>query len=115
MCRAGDVPAVARGQAAVSGRLSAHGVPSVAALHGTIATRAPLSFLSHTVLFARTQAGHDFVEGVHARVMDKPRRTPRWSPAKLSDVREADVDRYFAPLPAEEELRLLDHAGNAVP
>ncbi|MFC4607411.1 enoyl-CoA hydratase/isomerase family protein [Streptomyces maoxianensis] len=45
----------------------------------------------------------DLVEGVRAQVIDKDRR-PRWSPAELSAVTDADVDRFFAPL-GDDELR----------
>ena len=48
-------------------------------------------------------AGHDFYEGVRAVVVDKDQR-PRWQPATLSEVDDATVDRYFAPL-GEQELR----------
>lgn len=37
----------------------------------------------------------DFYEGVRAAVIDKD-RNPRWQPATLAEVREADLDRYFA-------------------
>ncbi|MDX3380662.1 enoyl-CoA hydratase/isomerase family protein [Streptomyces niveiscabiei] len=47
---------------------------------------------------------HDLVEGVRAQIIDKD-RTPRWSPATLPEVSDADVDRYFAPL-GERELGL---------
>ncbi|MGW1494728.1 enoyl-CoA hydratase/isomerase family protein [Streptomyces sp. NPDC002402] len=46
----------------------------------------------------------DLIEGVRAQVIDKDRR-PRWSPAELSEVTEADVARFFAPL-GERELGL---------
>ncbi|MCS0637462.1 enoyl-CoA hydratase/isomerase family protein [Streptomyces sp. LP05-1] len=46
----------------------------------------------------------DLVEGVRAQVIDKD-RSPRWSPATLAEVSEADVARFFAPLGAAE-LRL---------
>ncbi|MFJ7200288.1 MULTISPECIES: 3-hydroxyisobutyryl-CoA hydrolase [unclassified Streptomyces] len=46
----------------------------------------------------------DLVEGIRAQVVDKD-RAPRWSPAALTDVTRADVDRFFAPLGANE-LRL---------
>lgn len=39
----------------------------------------------------------DLVEGVRAQVIDRDRR-PRWSPAELSEVTDADVARFFAPL-----------------
>ena len=45
-------------------------------------------------------AGHDFFEGIRAAVIDKDRK-PRWEPARLEDVGEADVGRYFAPLERE--------------
>ncbi|MFH8989955.1 enoyl-CoA hydratase/isomerase family protein [Streptomyces sp. NPDC017940] len=38
----------------------------------------------------------DFPEGVRAQVVDKD-RTPRWSPADLASVTEADVERFFEP------------------
>ena len=44
--------------------------------------------------------GHDFFEGVRAAVIDKD-RNPRWNPARLEDVGEADVARYFAPIERE--------------
>ncbi len=45
-------------------------------------------------------AGHDFFEGIRAAVIDKDRK-PRWNPARLGDVGEADVARYFAPVERE--------------
>ena len=44
--------------------------------------------------------GHDFFEGIRAAVIDKDRK-PRWEPARLQDVGEADVERYFAPVELE--------------
>ena len=38
--------------------------------------------------------GHDFFEGVRAQLIDKDRK-PLWSPARLEDVSEADLARYF--------------------
>ncbi|MET7718166.1 enoyl-CoA hydratase/isomerase family protein [Streptomyces sp. NPDC005407] len=51
----------------------------------------------------------DLVEGVRAQVIDKDRR-PRWSPAELSEVTDADVARFFAPL-GDGELRLSGSTG----
>ena len=45
-------------------------------------------------------AGHDFFEGIRAAVIDKDRK-PRWDPARLEDVGEEDVERYFAPVERE--------------
>ncbi|MDP9836243.1 enoyl-CoA hydratase [Neorhizobium huautlense] len=41
----------------------------------------------------------DFYEGIRAAVIDKDRK-PRWSPAALSDVKDADLAPFFAPHPA---------------
>ncbi|MFG2638433.1 enoyl-CoA hydratase/isomerase family protein [Streptomyces sp. NPDC048362] len=46
----------------------------------------------------------DLVEGIRAQVIDKD-RTPRWSPATLAEVTDADVARFFAPL-GDRELGL---------
>jgi enoyl-CoA hydratase len=48
--------------------------------------RVSCAFLSHP----------DLVEGVRAQIIDKDRR-PRWSPPRLDQVAQADVDRCFAP------------------
>lgn len=47
----------------------------------------------------------DFYEGVRAVIVDKDNQ-PRWNPAALSAVSEADIERHFAPLP-EGDLALL--------
>ncbi|WP_166876347.1 enoyl-CoA hydratase/isomerase family protein [Salinibacterium sp. ZJ450] len=52
----------------------------------------------------RSLAAADFAEGVRAQVIDKDRR-PRWRPAELSSVTDADVAAYFAPL-GDAELTL---------
>ena len=44
--------------------------------------------------------GHDFFEGIRSAVIDKD-RNPRWNPARLEDVGETDVARYFAPVERE--------------
>ncbi|WP_024819315.1 enoyl-CoA hydratase/isomerase family protein [Arthrobacter sp. 31Y] len=52
----------------------------------------------------RCLAGPDFREGIRAQVVDKD-RNPQWKPPALAEVREADVEGYFAPL-GERELGL---------
>ena len=52
-------------------------------------------------LASRIVRTHDFQEGVRAVIVDKD-NAPRWSPADLEGVTEAELDRLFAPLPPEE-------------
>ncbi|MBA3067142.1 MAG: enoyl-CoA hydratase/isomerase family protein [Hyphomonas sp.] len=49
----------------------------------------------------RKVQSRDFLEGVRAVLIDKD-NAPVWSPARLEDVTEADVARYFAPLGPDE-------------
>jgi len=48
---------------------------------------------------------HDFYEGVRAAIIDKD-RNPKWSPATLEEVADADLDRYFA---ARHPVLFPDH------
>ncbi len=43
-------------------------------------------------------AGHDFYEGVRAAVIEKD-RSPRWSPDKLDQISDADIEAYLGPAP----------------
>ncbi|HVV60533.1 MAG TPA: enoyl-CoA hydratase/isomerase family protein [Pseudolabrys sp.] len=54
-------------------------------------------------IVSRIIEGHDFYEGVRAVIVDKDNK-PRWSPAALADVSDADVARHFAPLASELAL-----------
>ncbi|MCM3882971.1 enoyl-CoA hydratase/isomerase family protein [Frankia sp. R82] len=53
---------------------------------------------------------HDLTEGIRAALVDKD-RTPRWSPARLADVTDAEVDRFFAPAPTDLGLGLAAALG----
>jgi enoyl-CoA hydratase len=52
-------------------------------------------------IVSRVIHGHDFYEGVRAVIVDKDNK-PRWQPATLSEVSEAQVERHFAGLGADE-------------
>ena len=49
----------------------------------------------------RVMAGHDFFEGVRAQIIDKD-RDPKWKPASLADVTDADIAPYFEKLGVDE-------------
>jgi enoyl-CoA hydratase len=55
-------------------------------------------------ILARSITGHDVVEAIRARLIDRSRPV-RWAPATLDQVSPADVDAYFDPL-GEGELDL---------
>ena len=54
-------------------------------------------------IVSRIVYGHDFYEGVRAVIIDKDNR-PRWRPATLAEVVDAEVERYLAPLAVELAL-----------
>ena len=47
-------------------------------------------------IVSRVVRGHDFYEGIRAVIIDKD-QAPRWRPAALADVSDAEVERHFAP------------------
>jgi enoyl-CoA hydratase len=51
-------------------------------------------------------AGHDFIEGIRATIVDKD-RNPKWQPDRLEEVTPGFVDRYFQSVGALE-LKLPD-------
>ena len=52
-------------------------------------------------IVSRICRGHDFYEGVRALIVDKDNK-PRWRPATLADVSEAEVERHFTGRGADE-------------
>ncbi|MEV7086300.1 enoyl-CoA hydratase/isomerase family protein [Streptomyces sp. NPDC093085] len=111
-CYAADsVPAILE-------RLLDSGVPAAKAAAETLLTRSPTA-LTATLAAMRADgppatlaesldrayrascaalAHPDLVEGIRARVVDKD-RSPRWSPAELGQVAEAEAARFTAPPP----------------
>ncbi|MEH6375395.1 enoyl-CoA hydratase/isomerase family protein [Streptomyces sp. KLMMK] len=105
-------------------RLQGSGVPAAREAAGTLATKSPTALKVTLAALRRARAlgplervleqeyrvscaalaSPDLVEGIRAQVIDKD-RSPRWSPATLAEVGEADVARFFAPL-GGRELRL---------
>ncbi|KAF7190206.1 3-hydroxyisobutyryl-CoA hydrolase, mitochondrial [Pseudocercospora fuligena] len=53
------------------------------------------TFRKEHAIAARFMEHPDFIEGVTALLVDKPKRTPNWSPDSLDKVSEADVDSFF--------------------
>jgi enoyl-CoA hydratase len=52
-------------------------------------------------IVSRIIHGHDFYEGVRAVIVDKDNH-PRWVPATLAEVSDAEVEGHFAPLGQNE-------------
>lgn len=108
-CFAGDDPA------AIVARLEAHPDPRAAAAASDIRARSPLSvavaleairraagmtsvvevLAQDATLALNMIAGHDFVEGVRAQLVDKD-RNPRWRHAMVEDVSRDEVLACFA-------------------
>ena len=51
-------------------------------------------------IVSRVVYGHDFYEGIRAVIIDKD-NAPRWRPAGLGEVGDAEVERHFGPLADE--------------
>ena len=53
------------------------------------------TFQKEHAIASRFMEHPDFVEGVTALLVDKPKRTPNWSPDTIDKVSEEDVDTFF--------------------
>lgn len=58
-------------------------------------------------LTQRFMNDHDFHEGCRAILIDKD-RNPKWNPATLEEVSDEIVEKYFSPLPHNEDLIIRD-------
>jgi len=56
--------------------------------------RVEQSFRQDYRIVLACHAGHDFIEGIRAAIIDKD-RDPKWSPARLEDVTPEIVERHF--------------------
>jgi enoyl-CoA hydratase len=56
-------------------------------------------------IVSRIIHGRDFYEGVRAVIVDKD-NAPRWWPATLQEITQAEIERHFAPLEAGEPPEL---------
>jgi 3-hydroxyisobutyryl-CoA hydrolase len=73
------------------------------------------TFVREHKIASRFMAHPDFVEGVSARLIEKPPKQPQWNPSKLEEVSPAKVDEFFSVPPEDETLRLLEPHKDALP
>jgi enoyl-CoA hydratase len=110
----------------IMARLAASDVETARAAHATMAKMSPTSLkvtlrnVRDAASFKRMEqsfqqdyrialaciAGHDFIEGIRAQIVDKD-RNPRWRPNRLEDVTADIVDRHFKSV-GELELTFAD-------
>ncbi|OAG34649.1 hypothetical protein AYO21_11197 [Fonsecaea monophora] len=70
------------------------------------------TFVKEHKMASRFMAHPDFVEGVSARLINKPPTKPVWNPATLAEVSTADVDEFFVAPTEQEALQLVEpHEG----
>ena len=74
---------------------------------GAVATRFADNMAMEYRIGARVVQKHDFLEGVRAVIVDKD-NAPKWSPATLEGVTEAELAEIFAPLPPDQEWTPLE-------
>ena len=107
-------------------RLGASAVEAARAAHATMAKMSPTSLkvtlrnVRDAASFKRAEesfeqdyrialaciAGHDFIEGIRAQIVDKD-RNPRWRPDRLEDVTGDIVDQHFRSV-GDLELKFAD-------
>jgi enoyl-CoA hydratase len=98
---AGTAAATIRGKSPVSLKLALAQVRAGAALSFQACMATEFRIVSRVI------HGHDFYEGVRAVIVDKD-NAPKWRPAALPDVSDAEIARHFAPLADSDEWRAPD-------
>jgi 3-hydroxyisobutyryl-CoA hydrolase len=66
------------------------------------------TFIIEHAMATHFMAHPDFVEGVSARLINKPPTEPKWNPASLSEVSESEVARFFQAPPDMPRLALIE-------
>ncbi len=85
----------ARGQAAIIRRMSPTSCKlTLAGLRAGRGDSIEDCLIREYRMVCEIRNGHDFFEGVRAQLLDKD-RNPKWSPATLADVTEAEVARHL--------------------
>jgi 3-hydroxyisobutyryl-CoA hydrolase len=57
------------------------------------------TFRREHVIASRFMSHPDFVEGVSALLINKPKTTPHWTPSDFQDILSSDLDEFFKPEP----------------
>jgi len=73
------------------------------------------TFIKEHTIASNFVAHPDFVEGVSARLIEKPARDPAWNPANLESITEKDVDTFFTYPEGIEQLQLLPPTKGGAP
>ncbi|EXJ84766.1 hypothetical protein A1O3_05438 [Capronia epimyces CBS 606.96] len=73
------------------------------------------TFVLEHKIASKFMAHPDFVEGVTARLINKPPTKPQWKPATLAEVSPADVDAFFTMPSKEDALTLVTPYEGALP
>jgi len=69
------------------------------------------TFRNEYQIASRFMEHPDFIEGVSALLIDKPKRTPHWSPVSLEEVSDLDVASFYPSEPSD--LQLLNSTSGA--
>ncbi len=70
------------------------------------------TFIREHGMAARFMEHPDFVEGVTALLIDKPKRTPSWEPKSLDEVSDRTVDEFFPDLQNQDMQLLVSGKGS---